>query len=207
MPSTWINNLLHKVDPDLSDQIDFDAVTCEYQRDIITDVDWTIVALRETTLFGQPAAVFTVRDNLTNSFYDCVIPKQSYPKQIKSPELLIDQHIVGVNALFEFTNDETQQPMILIKYIRIIIDGSKKANPHMTVDSYEHNTLFGDDGGYVESDIISIPNETRDAFMHPSRREPKSQARPRRSREAFKPGSIVSQASGVRIHWIDDSVS
>src|SRR5699024_11698743 len=126
MPSTWINNLLHKVDPDLSDQIDFDTVTCEYQRDIITDVDWTIVALRETTLFGQPAAVFTVRDNLMNSFYDCVIPKQSYPIQIKSPDLPIDQNIVGANALFDSTNAEHHHPMILIKSIGIIIAASKK---------------------------------------------------------------------------------
>lgn len=203
MLSSWISNLLTKLDLNVKNRIEQSTIRHEYQRDIITGLDWTIRAVEECEEFGDDALILTVYDNVHDSFYDCVIPRQAYPAQIDECARMIDQQIVGANLVLAYDRNNGQ-PAIVTKYVRIILDGHRKANPHMTVDAYTHSTKFAQGRGRVESK--SLPKHIiLDTFPHVSAAKPKSRHREnnnaRRPSSTFSDSSVINPTHDVYIAW------
>lgn len=136
MTQSWINSIIKKLDPTILDNLD---IVQEYQRDII-DVDWTVAGLKEETESLNHDMLTIVAEDGNGRVYDLMITEPFYPRGVASLEQLVGAEIVGVNPMVEFTTSD-QQPALLCKYARLIVNGSRKINPHVGIKNHVHSRL------------------------------------------------------------------
>ena len=159
MTQSWINSIIKDLDPTILDNLD---IVQEYQRNII-DVNWTVAGLKEETESLNHDMLTIVAEDGAGQVYDIMITEPFYPRGITDLDQLVGAEIVGVNPMVEFTTSN-HQPALLCKYARLIVNGTRKINPHVGIKNHVHTRLCengnGRAGNTKESDNRSHFNET-----------------------------------------------
>lgn len=139
----WINSILNELDPHLLDGMD---VECSYPRDII-DVDWTITGAKESTNIFQHDMLTLVAEDSDGHVYDIMITEPFYPRGVKSLDQLVNAHVAGVNPMVEI--NDSDHCALVCKYARLIVDGSRKINPHVGIKHQKHTRLCDSGEGHA----------------------------------------------------------
>ena len=142
MAQSWIKSVLKDLDPSLLDNL---SITQEYPR-VIIDVNWKVVGLKESTNVLNHDMLTIVAEDESGQVFDIMITEPFYPRGVSSLDQLVGAEVVGVNPMVEFTTDENERAL-LCKYARLVVNGSRKINPHVGVKHHVHARLCEDGTG------------------------------------------------------------
>ena len=142
MAQSWIKSVLKDLDPSLLDNL---SITQEYPR-VIIDVNWKVVGLKESANVLNHDMLTIVAEDESGQVFDIMITEPFYPRGVSSLDQLVGAEVVGVNPMVEFTTDENERAL-LCKYARLVVNGSRKINPHVGVKHHAHVRLCEDGTG------------------------------------------------------------
>ena len=193
MTQSWIDSIIKDLDHTLLDNLD---VVQESQRNII-DVNWAVAGLKEETESLNHDMLTIVAEDGNGNIYDIMITEPFYPRGINNLEQLANAEIVGVNPMVEFTTHDGQ-PALLCKYARLIINGSRKINPHVGIKNHVHSRLCENGNGHV-GDIKS--NVSRAHFSVSESQEAPDNVTRLRKKTEIERGDEVSPHEDVILRW------
>lgn len=193
MTQSWINSIIKDLDPAILDNLD---IVQEYQRNII-DVNWTVAGLKEETESLNHDMLTIVAEDGNGCVYDIMITEPFYPRGINSLEQLAGAEIVGVNPMVEFTRRDGQ-PALLCKYARLIVNGSRKINPHVGIKNHVHARLC-ENGNGSAGDVKD--NVARSHFSVSESQDAANNVTQLRKKTEIERGDEVSPHEDVILRW------
>lgn len=194
MTQSWVKSVLKDLDPSLIDNL---TITQDYPR-VIIDVNWTVVGLKESTNVLNHDMLTIVAEDARGRVFDIMITEPFYPRGITSLDQLVNAEIVGVNPMVEFTTDENERAL-LCKYARLIVNGSRKVNPHVGVKHHVHSRLC--EGGVGHAGDLK-ENERRSHLEQDALGDTQERAKHSRKRAEISRGAEVTPHDDVILRWL-----
>ena len=193
MTQSWIKSVLKDLDPSLLDDL---SIVQEYPR-VIIDVNWTVVGLKESTNVLNHDMLTIVAEDAQGQVYDIMITEPFYPRGIASLDQLVNAEVVGVNPMVEFTTDDNERAL-LCKYARLIVNGSRKINPHVGIKRHVHSRLC--EGGVGQAGDMK-ENERRSHLERDAVVDTRENTHHTRKRAEISRGGEVRPHDDVILRW------